>query len=325
MAPHAQQQTRLLGLFPAITPYNSGFLPVQTPHKMYWEESGNPKGVPVVFIHGGPGGGSTPTHRRFFDPDHYRIIVYDQRGAGRSTPLGGVEKNSTELLVRDLEMLRIHLQIDQWHVFGGSWGSTLALHYAVKHPERCISMILRGIFLCEQYEIDWFLYGMKKFFPAAWEQFADHLPEEERGDLLEGYYKRLTSGDPKQELAAAIHWSLYEGACSSLIPNYETITTEEQKRHALALARLEAHYFKHHVTAPENSLLHHIDVIRHIPTKIIQGRYDVICPIETAHRLKQAWPEAHYTVVPDAGHSALDPALLSRLIEATEHYKKLKP
>lgn len=313
----------LMDLYPALSPYASGFLPVDDTHNIYWEQSGNPEGVPIVFLHGGPGGGSSPTHRRFFDPDHYRIIVYDQRGAGRSTPIGSLKNNTTKHLLRDLEMLRIHLNISKWVLFGGSWGSTLALHYATSHPNRVIGLILRGVFLCEQPEIDWFLYGMKKIFPNAWEQFAAVLDEDERDNILEAYYKRLTGDDKKQQLNAAIAWSLYEGACSSLIPNFETITTDEQKLHAMALARIEAHYFKHEVIAPENSLLGKIDIIRHIPARIVQGRYDIICPIETANKLHQHWPEAEYVVVPDAGHSALDPALLSRLIEATDHFKKL--
>lgn len=314
----------LLDLFPAITPYSSGFLQASHTHNLYWEQSGNPDGVPVVLLHGGPGAGATPTHRRFFDPDHYRIIIFDQRGAGRSHPLGSIEDNSTALLVEDIESLRKHFKIERWHIFGGSWGSTLALHYAAAHPQRCLSLILRGIFLCEQDEIDWFLYGIRQIFPEAWEQFAGFLPEEEQDNLLEGYYARLTGDDPEIAIQAAIRWSLYEGACSSLLPNYETITTEEQKQSALALARLEAHYFKHEVLSPEHSLLNKVDLIRHIPAVIIQGRYDVICPIRSAHKLHNRWPEADYIVVPDCGHSALDPPMRSRLIEATENFKTIK-
>ncbi len=317
-------RVRLLDLFPALTPYSSGFLAVDATHNLYWEQSGNPDGVPILLLHGGPGAGATPTHRRFFDPDHYRIIIIDQRGSGRSHPLGSLENNTTQHLVDDLEALRAHLQIDRWHLFGGSWGSTLALSYVAQHPQHVLSMILRGIFLCEQTEIDWFLYGMQKIFPEAWEQFAGFLPEDQQDNLLEGYYQCLTAADEDTQIQAAIRWSLYEGACSSLLPNYETITTAEQKSHALALARLEAHYFKHEVIAPENSLLNHVGTFKKIPTTIIQGRYDAICPIQTAHKLHQQWPEADYVVVPDSGHSALDPTLRSRLIEATEHAKSLK-
>lgn len=314
--------TPLLDLFPAIAPYATGFLDVGGGHALYWEQSGNPAGVPIVLLHGGPGAGATATHRRFFDPEYYRIIIFDQRGAGRSKPLGSLENNTTAHLVADIETLRVHLAIERWHIFGGSWGSTLALCYAASHAQRCISLILRGIFLCEQYEIDWFLYGMGNLFPEAWEQFETFLPAEERGDLLEGYYKRLTGDDPKEQMGAAICWSLYEGACSSIVPNYEIITTDEQKQHALALARIEAHYFKHEVRSAENSLLKQLDTIRHIPTAIVQGRYDVICPIKTAYKMHQLWPEAHYVCAADAGHSALDPALRSHLIEATQNAKK---
>lgn len=318
------RRTPLLDLFPVITPYSSGFLAVDDTHNLYWEQSGNPQGVPIILLHGGPGAGATPTHRRFFDPDHYRIIIFDQRGSGRSNPLGSLENNTTAHLVQDIETLRQHLKVDRWHVFGGSWGSTLAMSYAAQFPERCISMILRGIFLCEQWEIDWFLYGIRTVFPEAWEQFAYFLPENEQKDLLNAYYKRLTSDDPEMQMQAAIRWNLYEGACSSLLPNYETITTPEQKKHAVALARIEAHYFKNHVISAENSLLHQIETLRKIPTAIIQGRYDIICPIVSANKLHQVWPEADYVVVPDAGHSALDPTLRSRLIEACEHAKTIR-
>jgi proline iminopeptidase len=317
------RRTPLLDLFPAITPYSSGFLAVDAVHNIYWEQSGNPHGVPIILLHGGPGAGATPTHRRFFDPDYYRIIIFDQRGSGRSHPLGSLENNTTEHLVGDIEMLRQHLKIERWHIFGGSWGSTLAMSYASQFAPRCISLILRGIFLCEQPEIDWFLYGIRTVFPEAWEQFAHFLPEHEQKDLLEGYYKRLTGEDEDIQLQAAIRWSLYEGACSSLLPNYETITTIEQKKHALALARIEAHYFKTQAFTPQSSLLNHIETLRKIPTSIVQGRYDIICPIMTANKLHQLWPEADYVVVPDAGHSALDPTLRSRLIEACEHAKTI--
>ncbi len=313
-----------MDLFPVITPYSSGFLAVDATHNIYWEQSGNPDGVPILLIHGGPGAGATPTHRRFFDPDFYRIIIFDQRGAGRSYPLGSLENNTTDHLIADIEALRAHLSIKSWHLFGGSWGSTLAMAYAARYAAHCKSMILRGVFLCEQYEIDWFLYGMRNVFPEAWDQFAGFLPEAERNDLLNGYYKRLTSSDPKEQIDAAICWSLYEGACASINPNYETITTEEQKQHALAMARIEAHFFRNEVRSEAKSLLNHIDIFRAIPTSIIQGRYDIICPIRTAYRVHQLWPEADYIAVPDAGHSALDPTLRSRLIEATENAKTIR-
>lgn len=314
----------LIDLFPPITPYSSGFLAVDSIHTLYWEQSGNPDGVPIVLLHGGPGAGATPIHRRFFDPDHYRIVIFDQRGAGRSHPLGGLENNTTRHLVQDIETLRNHLQIQKWHVFGGSWGSTLALSYAIKHSKHCLSLILRGIFLCEQSEIDWFLYGMRSVFPEAWEQFAAVAPKNEQDNLLDVYYRKLTAPrNSEEQMEAATRWSLYEGACSSLIPNYETITTEEQKLHALALARIESHYFKNEVISQEKSILNKIDLLRSIPAAIIQGRYDMVCPIVTAHKLHTLWPEADYVVVPDAGHSALDPPLRSRLVEATEAAKTI--
>ncbi|MCB1650602.1 MAG: prolyl aminopeptidase [Alphaproteobacteria bacterium] len=321
--PHRKAQKHL-ELFPATTPYSSGFLSVENDtHQLYWEQSGNPDGVPIIFLHGGPGAGATPTHRRFFDPEHYRIIIFDQRGSGRSHPLGSLENNTTAHLVADIETLRKHLKINRWHVFGGSWGSTLALSYATQHPKHCLSLILRGIFLCEQTEIDWFLYGMKNIFPESWETFASIIPADRHNDLLNAYYERLTDPDPEIQMQAGLHWSAYEGACSLLIPKSTPPRTDEERLHALALARIEAHYFKHHVIAPENSLLNKVKALRAIPSSIIQGRYDVICPIITAHQLHDIWPEADYIIIPNAGHSALDPALQSALIQATEHAKTI--
>ena len=322
--PHAAaQRTPLLDLFPPIKPYSSGYLAVDEPHEVYWEQSGHPDGVPIVFFHGGPGAGSSAIHRQFFDPDHYRIILFDQRGSGRSTPHACLTDNTTEALIRDIEQLREHLSVENWHVFGGSWGSTLALSYAAEYPENCLSLILRGIFLLEQDGIDWLLYKNKNIFPEAWEQFVSIIPKNERGDLLTAYHKRLNSEDKQIQLEAAMNWSLYESACASLIPNYEIITTGEQKDHAIAISVIENHYFYTQVNQPEESLLHKVDRFRHIPAIIIQGRYDMICPILSAHRLHSVWPESDYIVVPDGGHSALDPAIRSRLIEATENMKTL--
>lgn len=313
-----------LDLFPPISPYSTGFLEVDDIHSLYWEQSGNPDGVPILLLHGGPGAGSTPAHRRFFDPDYYRIIIFDQRGAGRSSPLGCLEDNTLAFLIDDIESLRKRLNIERWHLFGGSWGSTLVLAYAQTHPQRCISLIMRGIFLMTQSEIDWFLYGMKMIFPEAWEQFAAVIPEDRQDDLLSAYHELLTSPDDTKRMEAAIAWSLYETACSSLYPNYETITTDEQKAQAQALARIESHYFLHNVISDDNALTKGIDKIRSIPSTIIHGRYDVICPIHTAYHLHSLWPEADYIVVPDSGHSSLDDGVRSRLIEATENAKNLK-
>lgn len=318
------QTTPLLDLFPPITPYSSGYLDLDGGHhQMYWEQSGNPEGDPIVCLHGGPGSGNPPLNRQYFDPAHYRIVLYDQRGAGKSSPHGSLESNTRAHLVQDIEALRVRLGIEKWHVFGGSWGSTLALSYAAEHAHACSSLILRGIFLMEHEELDWLYSKVRFVFPEAWEQFSVYIPEDERGDLIDAYYRRLTGPDFKIRQEAALRWALYESACSSLIPNYQTVTTEEQKAHALALARIECHYFRHQVIGPEDSLLGKIDKFRHIPATIIHGRYDMVCPLVTAHKLHSLWPEADYVVVPDGGHSARDPAIRSRLIEAVENAKTL--
>jgi proline iminopeptidase len=262
-------------------------------------------------------------HRRLFDPSTYRIVIFDQRGAGRSRPLGELRDNTPDLLVADMEALRRRLGIERWHVFGGSWGSTLALAYAEAHPERCISLILRGIFLMRQSEIRWFLYGMRLFFPEAWQRFAGHVPEAERGDLLTAYHRRLTDPDPAVHLPAARSWSVYEGACSTLLPNPETLLAAGEDSHALGLARIEAHYFKANLFDPETRLLDEVHRVRHIPAILVQGRYDVICPIATADALHRAWPEAHYVVVPDAGHSAMEPSIRAALVEASQRFRSL--
>jgi proline iminopeptidase len=310
-------------LFPPIEPYAAGTLAVDARHTLYWEQSGNPQGVPVVFLHGGPGAGATPTHRRFFDPASYRIIIFDQRGAGRSLPLGEIVDNTTAHLVRDIEALRLYFGVERWVVFGGSWGSTLALSYAIAHPGRCRALILRGIFLCRRAEIDWFLAGIRHVFPEAWRSFVAPIPEAERGDLLAAYYRRLTDPDPAVHLPAARSWSVYEGACSTLLPSADTVTAFGEDRMALGLARIEAHYFLHEIIAPERDLLHAIDRIRAIPATIVQGRYDMVCPIVTADELARAWPEAEYAVVPDAGHSAMEPGVRAQLVAATERAKRL--
>jgi proline iminopeptidase len=291
------------------------------PHRMYYEQSGNPRGVPVVFLHGGPGAGSSAVHRQFFDPAFYRIVVLDQRGAGRSTPLGCLEDNTTPHLIADLERLRAHLGIDRWMVFGGSWGSTLAIAYAEHHPERVSALVLRGIFLCRASEIEWFLYGLKTIFPEAWRTFAGYIPEAGRGDLLSAYHVRLVDPDPAVHMPAARSWSVYEGSCSTLLPNPALVADFATDRVALGLARIEAHYFRHDIFLPENSLLERADRLKKIPGVIVQGRYDIVCPTVSADDLHQAWPEAEYLVVPDAGHSAFEPGIRSRLVAATESFK----
>ena len=308
-------------LYPPLEPYSAGMLALDSIHSMYWEQSGNPNGVPVVFLHGGPGAGSAPNHRRFFDPVHYRIIVFDQRGAGRSTPLGELRENTTPLLIDDIERLRRHLGIEQWLLFGGSWGSTLALAYAEHHPARCLGLVLRGIFLCRKSEIDWFLYGLRAIFPEAWRTFADYIPEGERGDLLGAYHKRLTHPDPAVHMPAARCWSVYEGSCSTLLPNPALVADFASDRVALGLARIEAHYFANDIFLPEDSLLRNVGTLKSIPGIVVQGRYDIVCPAVSADDLRRAWPQARYEIVADAGHSAFEPGIRSRLIAATEEFK----
>jgi proline iminopeptidase len=288
---------------------------------MYWEQSGNPHGIPVLFLHGGPGAGAAPAHRRFFDPARYRIVIFDQRGSGRSTPLGELKDNTTPHLVADIERLRQHLKIERWLVFGGSWGSTLALAYGEAHPARCIGFILRGVFLCRASEIDWFIHGLRNFFPEAWRRFVDAIPETERGDLLRAYYRRLTHPDAAVHMAAARAWSSYEGACSTLLPSPDTVAYFAGDTVALGLARIEAHYFTHDIFLPQNALLANVGRLRHIPCTIVQGRYDAVCPIVTADDLHNAWPEAEYIVVPAAGHSAWEPGISAELVRATERFK----
>jgi proline iminopeptidase len=319
-APDATART---DLFPPIDPYGTGFLRLDDRHAMYWEQSGNPRGVPVIFLHGGPGAGATSAHRRFFDPYHYRIVVFDQRGAGRSTPHGAIEDNTTPILVADIERLRLHLGIDRWHVFGGSWGSTLALAYAQTHPERVRSLTLRGIFLGRKPELDWFLYGIGNVFPEAWQAFAGHLPAAERADLLGNYWRRLIDPDPAIHLAAARAWSAYEGSCSTLLPSPETVQAFSEDRMALGLARIEAHYFRNGLFMAESALLDGVPRIRHIPGTIVQGRYDMVCPIVSADLLAKAWPEARYHIVADAGHSAMEPGIRAQLVAAMERAKRL--
>lgn len=309
-------------LYPEVEPYAAGMLPLDAIHTMYWETSGNPEGIPVVFLHGGPGAGSSPKHRRFFDPAAYRIVVYDQRGAGRSTPLGELRDNTTPHLLDDLERLRRHLGIERWLVFGGSWGSTLALAYAEAHPECCLGLVLRGIFLCRKSEIDWFLYGLRSIFPEPWERFAGFLPPGERGDLLGSYYRRLADPDPAVHIPAAKAWSIYEGSCSTLLPSQETVDYFATDVVALGLARMEAHYFVNGIFLPENALLANAHRLRGIPGVIVQGRYDVVCPIVSAHDLVAAWPGVEYQVIPDAGHSAWEPGICAALVAACERFKR---
>ena len=309
-------------LFAPIEPNRQGILRVGGEHILYWEESGNPGGIPVVFLHGGPGAGCTPAYRRFFDPYHYRIILFDQRGAGRSTPFAEVRDNSTQHLVSDMERLREHLGIHRWLVFGGSWGSTLALAYGEAHPERCLGFVLRGIFLGRKQEIDWFLYGMGTIFPEARRDFLAPIPEPEQGDLLAAYYRRLIHPDPSVHLPAAKAWSRYESACSCMRAQPTAVASLAGDRSSLSLARIEAHYFVHELFLYEDELLHRLHRIKHLPVTIVQGRYDMICPLVTADELARAWPGARFVIVDDAGHSAMEPGTRAALVSATESAKR---
>lgn len=311
--------------FPDIEPYRTGRLKVSHLHELYYEEAGNPKGSPILFIHGGPGGGIEPSHRRYYDPAHYRIVLFDQRGCGRSTPYADLRENTTWDLVGDIEKLRQHLGIEKWIVFGGSWGSTLSLLYAETHPDRVRGLILRGIFLCRKREIDWFYQrGASFIFPDVWREFVSVIPEAERGDMVSAYYKRLTSEDRDVRIAAAKAWSTWEGATSKLIPDLSFISTFSNDGFAEAFARIECHYFINGIwMRSDNQILDDVYKIRHIPCEIVHGRYDVVCPLENAWDLHRAWPESRLHVIPDAGHSAKEPGILSQLIEATERFKSL--
>ena len=308
-------------LFPEIGPYETGYLPLSADHVMYWEQVGNPRGRPALFLHGGPGAGAGAVHRRFFDPSFWRTVIFDQRGAGRSRPLGSLENNTTPDLVADIETLRRHLGIDRWLLFGGSWGSTLALAYAQAHPDRVSGCVLRGVFLGRALEVEWFLYGMSAVFPDAHAQFSGYLPEQERGDLLAAYLKRLTDPDPAVHLPAARAWSIYEGTCSTLLPSPETVSSFAQDRTALGLARIEAFYFAHNLFLPPGGLLGGMGRIAHVPAEIVQGRYDMVCPPRTAFELAASWRGARLTVVPDAGHSALEPGIRRALVAAVERFR----
>lgn len=307
--------------YPSIEPYRFQRLNVDSVHSLYVEESGNPAGIPAVFLHGGPGSGSSPAHRQFFDPAAYRIVIFDQRGAGRSTPHGSIENNTTEHLISDLEQLRQALGIERWLVFGGSWGSTLALAYAIGHPERCLGLVLRGIFLARPAELDWFMRGIRQVYPEHWTVWVNHLDESDRGNACAAYYELLKNPDPAIHLPAARAWSTYEGSCSTLRPNAEVVANFAADRVAIGLARIEAHYFSHDFFMPPGHLLNGVANIRHLPCTIIQGRYDMVCPFVSAFDLKQAWPEANLVVIDDAGHSAFEPGTRAALVAATDQMK----
>lgn len=304
-------------LFPDLEAHASGYLPVSGIHRLYWESAGAPQGEPVVFVHGGPGGGCSPWNRRLFHPDFWRVILFDQRGCGRSTPFASLHENTTADLIADMERLRVHLGVERWLVFGGSWGSTLALAYAQAHPDRVTGLVLRGVFLASRPELQWFYGGgAGRFFPAAWQAFSEHVPAEERADLITAYYRRLCSHDQAEVAEAALAWTRWEMACSRLEPNLDPSGVDV--RFALALARIETHYFVHDAWLRPGQLLDGVARIKHLPCHIVQGRYDMVCPPVNAWHLAQRWPRARLHILTHAGHSALEPAILGGLIAATE-------
>lgn len=307
-------------LYPPIEPYDTQRLRVSAVHELHVEQCGRPDGQPIVFVHGGPGGGTAPRQRQFFDPVAYRVVLFDQRGSGRSTPSASLEENTTWHLVADMERIRVRLGIDRWAVFGGSWGSTLGLAYAETHPERVTALILRGIFLLRPHELRWFYQeGASFVFPDAWEAYLAPIPPAERGDLMAAYHRRLTGDDPVERGVAARAWATWEAATSRLIPDPELIAEFGEPGHADAFARIEAHYFVNGgFFEHPDQLLDGVDRIHHIPAAIVQGRYDMCCPATTAWDLHRRWPEAAFEIVPDAGHAAIEAGITDRLIEATE-------
>lgn len=310
-------------VFPEVSPYASSMIEAGGGHFLYLEQCGNPSGTPVIVLHGGPGSGCTPAQRRFFDPAHYRVILFDQRGCGRSQPAGLIEENTTQLLVEDIELIRRHLGIDRWLVFGGSWGSTLALAYASSHPQPVTGLILRGIFLTRPQEIAWFLYGVRAFFPEPWDRLVAPLSDDERKDILGAYQRRIFGSDRQASIAAARNWNAFEGSIISLFPPQASTSPAPSDETTLARARVQLHYLANGCFLAETPLLGRINKIRHIPAIIIQGRYDMVCPLQSAHELHLAWPEAQYQIIPDAGHGAFEPGIARALVAATERFKSL--
>jgi proline iminopeptidase len=310
-------------LYPPLEPYETRRLEVSGGHRLYVEQVGNPEGIPILFLHGGPGAGCEPYHRRFFNPQAYRVVLFDQRGCGRSTPHASLQENTTWDLVNDIETIRQALGIERWLLFGGSWGSTLALAYAQKHPERVIGMILRGVFLCREQEIDWFYQaGASQIFPDYWEDFIAPIPEAERGNLLQAYHHRLTGENELSRMAAAKAWSIWEGRTASLHPSETVIDFFSHPHTALSLARIECHYFMHQAFLRPNQLLEDAARLTGIPGVIVQGRYDLICPMVSAWQLHHAWQGSELMVIPDAGHSATEPGIRQALIETTDRFAR---
>jgi proline iminopeptidase len=314
--------SELKTLYDPIEPFDTGRLKVSPIHEIYYEQCGNPQGKPVVFLHGGPGGGISSDYRRYFDPKVYRVVLFDQRGSGKSTPHASIEANTTWDLVADIERLREHLNIRHWQVFGGSWGSTLALAYAETHPDRVRELVLRGIFLCRPKEIRWFYQeGASEIFPDVWEEYLNVIPESERADMVSAYHRRLTSDDEAVRLEAARAWSIWEGSTSRLFFDPAMIEKFADPEFALAFARIECHYFMNNAFfSSDNYLIENIGQIRPIPAVIVQGRYDVVCPLTSAWDLHRAWPEAQLKIIPDAGHSISEPGIIDALVRATDQF-----
>ncbi len=305
-------------LFPAILPDYSLNFRVSDVHELYIEECGNPEGLPVVFLHGGPGASCEPVHRRYFDPEQYRIILFDQRGCGKSRPHASLEDNTTQDLIADMEKIREKLGVEKWVIFGGSWGSTLALAYAEAHPDRVMGLILRGVFLCRKKDIDWFYQkGASRLFPDAWKAFLQPIPPGERDDLINAFYRRLTSENELERMAAAKAWSCWEGSTATLKQDHAVLDYYTDPHIALSIARIECHYFINNCFLAENQLLENMQKIKHIPGFIVHGRYDVICPIDQAFELKECWPESHLNIVSDAGHAVSEHGISAALIEST--------
>jgi|TARA_Y100000589_G_scaffold298766_1_gene307626 proline iminopeptidase len=309
----------MLTLYPEIEPYARHRLAVEPPHELYIEESGNPDGLPVLVVHGGPGGGCEDYQRRFFDAERFRIILMDQRGAGRSTPLAELAGNQTDKLVQDMETVRQFLGIDRWLLFGGSWGSTLSLVYAQAHPERVLGLVLRGIFLCRPRDIHWFYQeGASRVFPDYWEDFLAPIPESEREHLVQAYYRRLTSSNELEQIQAAKAWSVWEGRCATLHPNPRVVEHFAHPHVAIALARIECHYFINQAFLEPDQIVRNAGRLAGIPGMIVHGRYDMVCPLDNALALSRAWPEAELRIIRDAGHSATEPAIVDALIRGVE-------
>ncbi|WP_411816715.1 prolyl aminopeptidase [Hyphococcus sp. DH-69] len=311
-------------LYPPIEPTETGMLRVSDLHEIYYEVSGAPDGKPVVVCHGGPGGGTTPSMRRYFNPEHYRIILFDQRGCGKSRPHAELKDNTTWALIDDMEALREHLGVARWQVFGGSWGSTLALAYAQTHPDKVSELVLRGIFTLRRAELEWFYQeGASWVFPDAWEDYLAPIPEAERGDMIAAYYKRLTGDDEQEQIRAARAWSLWEGGTVSLLPSPERMQVFASDQFALAFARIECHYFQNGgFFDRDDQILANIDRIRHIPGTIVQGRYDIVTPMKTAWELHKGWPEADFNLILDAGHAASETGIIDALVKATDKYAR---